>query len=149
MIQTLPNVRGLKGLGRISETKARAQKEPKATAKAKPSGAKGQARPRQRTSKAAIKVGRQAPKEPKAKAKAKQGGAKGRKAALKMRQASPKGAQGKSKAQARPRQRTSKAALQLPLATQREANRTGPRPKGKRTESDRSRKDTKAARCAK
>ena len=58
-----------------------------------------------------------------------------------MRQASPKGAQGKSKAQARPRQRTSKAALKLPLATpkgsepnrtatQREANRIGPQPKG-------------------
>ena len=103
-IQTLPKCRGLKGLGGISESKARAPKEPKATVKAKPSGAKGQARPRQRTSKAAIKVGRQAPKEPKAKAKAKQGGAEGRKA-------SGKGAQGKGKGQARPRQRPSKAAL--------------------------------------
>ena len=92
LIQTLPKCRGLKGFRGISESKARAPKEPKATAKAKPSGAKGQAKRRQRTSKAAVKVGRQAPKEPKAKAKAKQGGAKG---------------------QARPRQWTSKAALKV------------------------------------
>ena len=103
VIQTLPKCRGLKCLGCISDTKARAPKEPKATAKAKPSGAKGQAKRRQRTSKAAVKVGRQAPKEPKAKAKAKQGGAEGRKA-------SGKGAQGKGKGQARRRQRPSKAA---------------------------------------
>ena len=103
LIQTLPKCRGLKGFRGISESKARAPKEPKATAKAKPSGAKGQAKRRQRTSKAAVKVGRQAPKEPKAKAKAKQGGAEGRKAC-------GKGAQGKGKGQARRRQRPSKAA---------------------------------------
>ena len=109
-IQTLPKCRELKGLGCISDTEARAPKEPKATAKAKPSGAKGQAKRRQRTSKAAVKIGRQAPKEPKAKAKAKQGGAKG---------------------QARPRQRTSKAALKVGRRPSKYGRRAPKEPKAK------------------
>ena len=45
-------------------------------------------------------------------------------------------------------QRPSEAALKVPLATQREAKRTGPQPKGKRSEADRNPKGSEANRTA-